>query len=259
VPSCLQRSIKFENCWKRARVMVRNLRSDLAYLYDNEIHIWIVQLDRSPSNDSWHLLSADEQNRAGRFRFDVDKARFANGRSALRRILGRYLGAPPESLRFRYNAHGKPELSESPQAIQFNVTHSRQIGLIALARNIPIGVDLEAVRNDLSIGDLSEGVLSRLELERFRATPPEAQQLEFFKTWVVKEAFLKAIGKGLSVAPNSLEADSLPAHLIDVYKGFVAAVATPNHLPSWECLIFRDLGTSTNPVQPIERNDICGR
>jgi 4'-phosphopantetheinyl transferase len=238
--------------------MVRNLRSNLAYLCDNEIHIWIVQLDRCPINDSWHLLSANEQNRAGRFRFDVDKARFANGRSALRRILGRYLGAPPKSLRFRYNAHGKPELSESPEAIHFNVTHSREIALIALVRNIPIGVDLEAVRNDLSIGDLAEGVLSRRELERFRSTPRDAQQLEFFKTWVVKEAFLKAIGKGLSVAPKSLEADSLPARLIDVREGFVAAVAIPNHLPSCKSLIFRDWELPTNPVQPIERNDICG-
>jgi 4'-phosphopantetheinyl transferase len=216
---------------------------DLTHLCDDEIHLWIVQLDRCPINDSWHLLSADEQNRAGRFRFEVDKVRFANGRSALRRILGRYLGAPAESLRFRYNAHGKPELSQSQQAIQFNVTHSRGIALIALVRNIAIGVDLEAVRNDLSIGDLSKGVLSRRELERFRATPPEAQQVEFFKAWVVKEAFVKAIGKGLSVAPNSLEADSLPARLVDVCEGFVAAVAAPDHLPSGECLIFRDLGT----------------
>ena len=240
-------------------MMARNLRSNLAYLCDDQIHIWIVRLDRCPINDSWHLLSADEQNRAGRFRFEVDKVRFANGRSALRRILGRYLGAPAKSLRFRYNAHGKPELSQSPQAIQFNVTHSREIALIALVRNIAIGVDLEAVRNDFSIGDLSEGVLSRPELERFRATPPEAQQLEFFKTWVVKEAFLKAIGEGLSVAPNSLEADSLPARLIDVCEGFVAAVATPDQLPSCECLIFRDLRTFDEyPAQPIERNDICG-
>jgi phosphopantetheinyl transferase len=134
------------------RVMPRNLRSNLAYLCDDEIHFWIVQLDRCPINDSWHLLSADEQDRAKRFRFEFDKVRFANGRSALRRILGRYLG-------------------------------------------------------------------------------------------VIKEAFLEAIGEGLSVAPNSLEADSLPARLIDVHEGFVAAVATPDQLPSCECLIFRDLGT----------------
>jgi 4'-phosphopantetheinyl transferase len=228
---------------------------DLTHICDDEIHLWIVQLDRSPINDSWHLLSADEQKRAGRFRFEVDRVRFANGRSALRRILGGYLGAPPELLRFQYNAHGKPALSQSPGAIHFNVTHSREIALIALARNIPIGVDLEAVRNDLSIGDLAEGVLSRRELERFRTTTPDAQQLEFFKTWVVKEAFLKAIGKGLSVAPNSLEADSLPARRICVREGFVAAVATPDRPPSCESLIFRDLGTSdeSRPSQVNEK------
>src|SRR5260370_20862047 len=169
--------------------MARNLLSNLAYLCDDEIHIWVVRLDRCPINDSWHLLSADEQNRAGRFRFEVDKVRFANGRSALRRILGGYLGARPELVRFQYDAHGKPELSQAPEAIPFNVTHSREIALIASVRNISIGVDLEAVRNDLSIEDLAEGILSRRELERFRTTPPDAQQLEVFKTWVVKEAF----------------------------------------------------------------------
>ena len=170
-------------------MIARNLSSNVTHLCDDEIDLWIVQLNRSPISDSWHLLSADEQNRAGRFGFEVDKVCFANGRSALRRIFGGYLDARPESLRFQYNAHGKPELSQAPEAIPFNVTHSREIALIASVRNISIGVDLEAVRNDLSIEDLAEGILSRRELERFRTTPPDAQQLEVFKTWVVKEAF----------------------------------------------------------------------
>ena len=85
---------------KGARVTAGNLAFEWPELHENEVHIWVVSLARLPAISRWHLLSADEQNRANRFCFETDKNRFIYCRGALRRILGRYLCTSPMSLRF---------------------------------------------------------------------------------------------------------------------------------------------------------------
>jgi 4'-phosphopantetheinyl transferase len=132
-------------------------------------------------------------------------------------------------LRFEYDAYGKPKLREPQTEIEFNVSHPRDIALIALARELAVGIDVEAVRDDFIVGDIVRLVFSTRELERLQAMPPEEQRLETFRTWAAKEAYLKANGKGLSVSPNSLEADELPVRLLDVREGFAAALATAEH------------------------------
>jgi 4'-phosphopantetheinyl transferase len=215
---------------KGARVTAGNLAFEWPELHENEVHIWVVSLARLPAISPWHLLSADEQNRANRFCFETDKNRFIYCRGALRRILGRYLCTSPMSLRFEYDVYGKPKLREPETAIEFNVSHSRNIALIALARKLAVGIDVEAVREDIIVGDIVRLVFSTRELERLHAMPPEEQRLEIFRTWAAKEAYVKVNGEGLSVAPNSLEADELPVRLLDVRNGYVAAFATPEHV-----------------------------
>jgi 4'-phosphopantetheinyl transferase len=202
---------------------------DWPELHENEVHIWAVSLPKFSASSCWYLLSADEQNRANRFCFETDKIRFTYYRGALRRILGRYLCTSPMSLRFEYDVYGKPKLREPQTTIEFNVSHSRDIALIALARTLAVGIDVEAVRDDFIVGDIVRLVFSTRELERLQAMPPEEQRLEIFRTWAAKEAYLKANGNGLSVAPNSLEADELPVRLLDVREGFAAALATVKH------------------------------
>jgi 4'-phosphopantetheinyl transferase len=206
-----------------------NLALKWPELRENEVHIWVVSLAQFPANSCRYLLSPDEHKRAERFGFETDKVRFTHCRAALRSILGRYLCTSPLSLRFEYDTCGKPKLGEPHGAIEFNVSHSREIALIALARNIPVGIDVEAVRDDFIVGDVARVALSTRELERFQAMPPGKQRLEIFRIWTAKEAYLKASGKGLSVAPNSLEADALPVRLLDIRDGFAAALATAEH------------------------------
>jgi 4'-phosphopantetheinyl transferase len=206
-----------------------NLALKWPELRENEVHIWVVSLAQFPANSYRYLLSPDEHNRAERFGFETDKVRFTHCRAALRTILGRYLRTSPLSLRFEYDTGGKPKLGEPHRAIEFNVSHSREIALIALARNIAVGIDVEAVRDDFIVGDVARVAFSTRELERFQAMPSGKQRLEIFRIWTAKEAYLKASGKGLSVAPNSLEADALPVQLLDVRDGFAAALATAEH------------------------------
>jgi 4'-phosphopantetheinyl transferase len=203
-------------------------RSQTAELGRDEAHVWIVRLDRS--SDSMALLSPDERERASRFHFPRDKTRFINSRAALRRILGSYLAKDPATLGFAYNPHGKPHLPGAP--LQFNLSHSGELALVAVAAGSAIGVDVELIRDDLSIVALADAILSNEELTEFRKMPKSEQRSEFFRIWVIKEAYTKAIGKGLSIAPGSLEARTLPARILDAHHGYSAAIAASGALPS---------------------------
>jgi 4'-phosphopantetheinyl transferase len=200
-------------------------RTDLG---KDEAHVWIVRLDAS--SEAAVLLSADERERAERFHFQRDKNCFINSHAALRRILGNYLSKDPGALEFAYNPHGKPHLPGAP--LQFNLSHSGDLALIAITTASAIGVDVELIRDDLSIAALADAILSEQELTAFREMSPAEQRSEFFRIWVIKEAYTKAIGKGLSIAPGSLEAQKLPARILDTPHGYSAAVAAPATLPS---------------------------
>jgi 4'-phosphopantetheinyl transferase len=93
------------------------------------------------------ILDHDELQRVNSFRFARDRGRYVVAHVNLRRILGAYLGRPPEGLRFRTNRFGKPELAdEDPSSLRFSLSHSHSIAVLALGLEHPIGVDVEDVR-----------------------------------------------------------------------------------------------------------------
>jgi 4'-phosphopantetheinyl transferase len=188
--------------------------------------------DASKPGRCWQLLSPDERNRAVRFRKRCDADRFITCRAALRQILGGYLDVPPETVKLAYNAHGKPFLNDTFGTLEFNVSHSRSVALIAVARDHPVGVDIEAISNDFPVAEMAPDVFSPGELARFFKLPANAKHIEFFSTWVAKEAFLKALGKGLSIEPNTIEVDALPVDFIKPVDGFVSAISMPTCLPT---------------------------
>src|SRR5580698_4030984 len=116
----------------------------------DDVHVWRASLDQSKSQIDRFLqtLSADEQGRADRFYFDKDRRHFIVARGVLRAILGCYQNRPPECLTFCYGAHGKPALAEDDDvaAIRFNVSHSHNVALYAVARGWNVGIDLERIR-----------------------------------------------------------------------------------------------------------------
>jgi 4'-phosphopantetheinyl transferase len=190
--------------------------SDLAFarrsLPPGEVHVWFASLGQPPQavQGPASLLSPDERVRGERFRFNHDRQRFISARSFLRMILGEYLGAPPASLVFRYDAQGKPALSGCwTGALEFNLSHSRDGALYALARDRRVGVDLEFVRPLDDLDEMARRVLSEHEqMALGRATPSEKLRL-FYEFWTRKEAFIKATGDGLSLPVRQIEA-SLP-------------------------------------------------
>lgn len=184
-------------------------------LADQEVHVWRAVLDAPASRlaDFAQMLSDDERRRAARFHFERDRAHFIAGRGMLRALLGRYLGAPPASLRFRYGAHGKPELDVPPgadAAFRFNVSHAHGLALYAFTRGRALGVDVERIRDDIEHEAIAERFFSLTEREALRAQPASLRHIAFFACWTRKEAYIKARGEGLSLPLDQFDVSLAP-------------------------------------------------
>lgn len=186
----------------------------LPRLEQGDVHVWRADLDRAEDQAERleAILSCDELQRAQRFRFDRHRTRFVVARAILRTLLARYLGITPPEVTFRYNVHGKPALASEQGADvpSFNLSHSEGLALYAVGRAWAIGVDLEPVRS-LSDGEaISERCFSRREREAWRALPSEQRPLGFFNCWTRKEAYVKALGSGLSCALDAFDVSLMP-------------------------------------------------
>ncbi|MGH8627550.1 MAG: 4'-phosphopantetheinyl transferase family protein [Gammaproteobacteria bacterium] len=108
------------------------------------------------------------------------------------------MNAPPRSLKFRTNEFGKPRLAAPTGALQFNLTHSRNLGLLAVATH-PVGIDVEYVDRNLDTEALAPHVFSDTELELVGHESAHERQQLFFRLWTCKEAYIKGRGVGLSL------------------------------------------------------------
>ena len=168
-------------------------------LRNHEIHVWHRQLQ--PSADEVErlapLLSPDELERAGRFRFEKLRNEFISARGTLRALLASYLGRSPASVRFVYSAHGKPALADN-QMLEFNLSHTEGMVIFAFALNRKIGVDVEKIRRDFKVEEIAERFFSVAERLALREIPEPGRYQAFFCCWTRKEAYIKARGEGLS-------------------------------------------------------------
>ena len=160
--------------------------------------MWRIEVDRGESQAPaiGPPLDAQEQERARRFHFDRDRNRFVICHVAMREILGAALGCAPGEIDYTYGPFGKPALADSRE-LEFNLSHTRGLALIALALGGPLGVDVEAVRRDDPPLDVADRFFSPAELRQLEATSPENKAMAFFRCWTRKEAFIKALGQGL--------------------------------------------------------------
>lgn len=165
-------------------------------LPNDEVHLWRIDLDQ-PTNGLWELLSADEQERGQRFRFEHHRQLFVVGRGVLRLILGKYGDMPASTLAFSYGRQGKPYLTTQP-SLQFNLSHSAKWALLAITRLETVGVDIEQIRQLPDMLGLAKRFFALTEYEQLRQLPAQQQAPAFFECWTRKEAYLKAIGEGLT-------------------------------------------------------------
>lgn len=144
------------------------------------------------------LLSEDEKARGRSFVTAQLRHRFVAGRARLRALLGEHLGVDPRALVFVQNAFGKPRLADHP-SVHFSLSHSGDQAVLAVSDQREIGIDIECVR-PLDHLDLARRYFHPNEVAAIEsARPPDEQLLAFFRIWTLKEAVVKAIGKGLSI------------------------------------------------------------
>lgn len=182
-------------------------RAQFGELLADEVYIWRIPLDEGDLQRNRALLSQDEVARADRFVRAIDGTRFAEGRAAMRRILAGYVGSSPQQLGFSYSSSGKPELAGRWQSskIQFNLSHSQSIALLAVSREREVGIDVEWMNPKTSVMEISERFFSKDEVAALQAFPEEEQSLAFFQCWTRKEAFIKALGQGLAIPLDSFD------------------------------------------------------
>lgn len=166
------------------------------------VHLWRMELDTDDHTLRRYLafLSEDERDRAGRFRFETDRRRFIARKGAQRVILARYFGMEPRGLQFRYTAEGKPFLESSSRLppIQFSASSSDALGLLAVAYDRRIGVDLEQKGRTIEYEEIAASFFAPSEVNLIDSLPEAKKADAFWACWTAKEAYLKAAGRGLS-------------------------------------------------------------
>lgn len=181
-----------------------------AGLKEDTVIVWRISFDRLVCQyDSYfEILDDAEKTRATRYHFDKDRQSFALTRASLRLILAGYLSVESSSIQFAYNRHGKPFLdlqSSTGEPIRFNVSHSGRFGLIAVTQSAAVGVDIEYCKRDIDLIELASRFFSKGECASLKSLPESEHHMAFYRCWTRKEAYVKAVGEGLSIPLDSFD------------------------------------------------------
>lgn len=210
----------------------------------DSIDVWRINLNAASDLPFETLLTDEERLRAEKFLEQRHASRFRAGRAVLRLGLARYLCLRPDEVKLENGLHGKPRLAGGGQ-LQFNVTHSGALALMAFTRMGDVGIDVEAIREDVEGLDIASTYFTANETATITAAMPAEQCYRFFQLWVRKEAILKASGRGISDELDSFDVSDpgkfvrlkeidgkfkesvWVVHDLDSLDGYAAAIAAP--------------------------------
>lgn len=175
----------------------------------DDVHVWLADLE----DPGVHLdrcaeyLSAAERARAAQFKFAVHRQHYLIAHGALRSVLGMYLGVTAAAINFDSGPAGKPRLAGnlSSAGLEFNLSHSGRVALIAVARGREVGIDVELIEEDFPFHSVAQRFFTRAEVAALEKLPAHLQRETFYRCWTSKEALLKAKGTGLSAPLEELQ------------------------------------------------------
>ena len=224
----------------------------------HEVHVWKIGLLASQAQlqQLGTLLSGDERERADRFRFDRHRRRFITGRAVVRILLGRYTNRAPEALDFSYNPQGKPALKDAG-SLEFNFTNSRDLALLCVARQTQLGIDLEHLGRHADYAGIVTRFFAEREVEELFSLPESQRHGAFLTGWTRKEAYIKALGTGLSLPLDRFVVTIDP----QVFPVLISADDRPDEQDRW---VFRHLEPEPGYVASLvvegdswEMNNYC--
>jgi 4'-phosphopantetheinyl transferase len=176
------------------------------------IVVWIARLpelrDALPAFEA--LLDDQERERAARFRFPEDRARFIAGRGLVRHGLRHYSPQLPALLEMGYTSLGRPILAGGHEAPQFSISHTRDLVALAFARGAQVGIDLEFTQPAVDQLELAERIMSGEDFRAYAALPAREQPRAFYRVWTRKEAYLKARGEGIATGLQDVSVSFSP-------------------------------------------------
>ena len=194
---------KINNVWK-------NFNWDIK-LSQKGIHLFLCDLDmlKVKYDFFYFLISKEEKEKAKKFHFERDKICYVTSHGILRTILSQYLNLHTNKILFETNDFGKPSLkNHSRKAVFFNLSHSKDFCLIGINPISDIGVDIEFIKEDFEFENIVERYFVKNEIDQIFVNPnKELQRQAFYNCWTRKEAFIKAVGKGLSIPLNNFEVE----------------------------------------------------
>jgi 4'-phosphopantetheinyl transferase len=177
-------------------------------LPEKHIHVWTISDRPYAASDYLPLLSRKEADRAFALRTSKLFDRFVADHGTLRLLLSAYLETDPRTLNIVTNQYGKPYLENYPRRLRFNMSHSGEITVIALCLDAEIGIDVEAVRPIAEWSNIAASNFSESENQALHREVPSQRMEVFFRCWTRKEAFIKAVGMGLSIPLDSFAVSS---------------------------------------------------
>lgn len=171
----------------------------------SDVHLWLAFCadaeDHRLHQRYRALMTPEEQDRGDRFYFEEDRARYRVTRALVRSVLSRYAPIEPADWRFEATSYGQPLIANpEPQAqsLSFNLTHTSDLVVLAVAHQRAVGVDSENISRGALL-DVAERFFAPSECEELRALPAKYHTHRFFELWTLKESYIKARGMGLSI------------------------------------------------------------
>ena len=208
-------------------------------LMTEEVQVWVASLDVTDERYDRlsRALTTEEKDRA-RTLTPAAALRFIVARGILRSLLSGFTGTAADKLRFQYGNSGKPSLMDHDD-VHFNISHSADLGLFAFSPDRPVGVDVENERPVRRLLDVAQRFMSEDELRALVDTSPEERNAAFLRSWVVREARLKAEGKGVwSGSDGSPQNNGITHRLFSPRPSYIAAVAAPeSHWRLYTCAV----------------------
>ncbi len=176
-------------------------------LQDKDIHLWLTRpkeiADPTLLASYQLLLSPDERKKQQRYRFAKDRHNGLVTRAFVRYVLSQYADLQPAEWIFEKGRYGKPEISNSPLSLRFNLSHTEEMIVCAVILQKDIGCDIENRSRITDLKSIARRYFSASEVTTLLALPTTQQQVRFYEYWTLKEAYVKATGQGLSIPLNT--------------------------------------------------------
>ena len=231
-------------------------------LSDNEAHIWLnfLNLHQAKLKHLYPLLSPAEKERSEQFKHFKQRKNYIASHGFLHTVLSYYIDTAAEDIRFSMEEKGKPFIlaEQNNQQIQFNLSHSGNLALLAVCRTHPVGIDIECIDRKSDYQGIARRFFTDNEQQAFFKLPEDQQKDAFYQVWTRKEAHMKVTGQGLSLAPTQFEVSVPPdepafiqnlktpdsnqyymstVELPDMYSNYHACLSTEFPFESVKCFI----------------------